>query len=72
MVIVGMFGVCVFFLIPVQCMYKFQAPCCKKFYPCRVCHDENENHEIDRRSVVEIRCVKCQLVQKVCNCLNFF
>ena len=24
------------------------APCCGKIYPCRLCHDEGEEHKIDR------------------------
>ena len=44
---------------------NFQSPCCNKIYPCRVCHDEKENHEIDRKSVTQVKCVKCQRLQKV-------
>ena len=25
------------------------SPCCNKVYPCRLCHDTNENHKIDRK-----------------------
>jgi hypothetical protein len=27
---------------------KVRAPCCGKFFVCRLCHDENEKHKIDR------------------------
>jgi len=40
-----------------------QAPCCKKFYVCRVCHDENENHTIDRFAVRTIQCMLCGELQ---------
>ncbi|XP_052256295.1 RING finger and CHY zinc finger domain-containing protein 1-like [Dreissena polymorpha] len=45
----------------------FVAPCCKKFYKCRVCHDENETHVIDRKAVEHIKCSMCDLVQNVQN-----
>merc|ERR1712216_481745 len=27
---------------------KSRAPCCGKFYTCRLCHDAEESHKIDR------------------------
>ena len=42
-----------------------QSPCCAKEYTCRICHNDKEDHEIDRHSVVEIRCLKCNTRQKV-------
>lgn len=43
---------------------------CHKPYTCRFCHDEVEvNHELDRKAVVQIKCLECdqvQDVQKVC------
>ncbi|XP_041359367.1 RING finger and CHY zinc finger domain-containing protein 1-like isoform X2 [Gigantopelta aegis] len=41
------------------------APCCKKEYICRVCHDEKELHEMDRRKVTTIKCLKCDTLQEV-------
>jgi len=41
------------------------APCCKKSYKCRICHDEVENHKLDRSSVRYIICVQCHLEQSV-------
>ncbi|XP_045159794.1 RING finger and CHY zinc finger domain-containing protein 1-like [Mercenaria mercenaria] len=44
---------------------QFVSPCCKKYYACRVCHDEAESHEIDRSAVSQIKCLVCAVVQKV-------
>ncbi|XP_065827708.1 RING finger and CHY zinc finger domain-containing protein 1-like [Oscarella lobularis] len=43
------------------------APCCAKVYPCRVCHDAAESHNIDRRAVTEVRCNECKTRQPVGN-----
>lgn len=40
-----------------------QCPTCKKFYPCRICHDENENHKLDRFKVDTVRCKTCRRIQ---------
>ena len=37
-----------------SCLLK--CPDCDKFYPCRVCHDEHEDHKMDRSRVKEIKC----------------
>jgi len=39
------------------------APCCNKFYPCHRCHDSNEDHQLDRSSVVTIMCKECRKIQ---------
>ena len=39
--------------------------CCLKVYNCRLCHDDNENHEINRFNTKYIICKNCDLVQKV-------
>lgn len=39
------------------------APCCNKFYPCRLCHDDVEDHNLDRKKVQEIKCIQCQSSQ---------
>lgn len=39
------------------------AECCKKMYPCRHCHDEEEDHSLDRKKVKVIRCRECGLIQ---------
>jgi len=38
---------------------RLVAPCCSKVYPCRVCHDEEESHSLDRKLVQELECSKC-------------
>uniref|UniRef100_A0A8D9ED85 RING finger and CHY zinc finger domain-containing protein 1 n=1 Tax=Cacopsylla melanoneura TaxID=428564 RepID=A0A8D9ED85_9HEMI len=43
---------------------KLVAPCCNKAYPCRFCHDEdNENHAINRKLVKEVVCIQCDTRQ---------
>lgn len=41
------------------------AVCCKRTYPCRICHDENETHKIDRYSTKEMICLYCGTIQDV-------
>lgn len=48
---------------------KFMAECCKKWYPCRFCHNENNDHEVDRYKTRFCMCMFCNTVQragKVC------
>ncbi|WAR22768.1 ZN363-like protein [Mya arenaria] len=54
-----------------KCM--FVSPCCKKFYPCRICHDETEKHEIDR-TAVQRTCEGCSIVfgKYYCSKCNLF
>lgn len=47
------------------CFYVLQAPCCGKLYVCRLCHDAEENHQMDRFKVREVQCCECQTVQQV-------
>lgn len=42
-----------------------QAPCCDKLYVCRLCHDAEENHQMDRFKVREVQCSACLTVQEV-------
>ncbi|XP_058818821.1 RING finger and CHY zinc finger domain-containing protein 1-like [Topomyia yanbarensis] len=44
---------------------KFVTPCCNKFYMCRYCHDENENHFFNRKTVTELICTECNTRQRV-------
>lgn len=44
-----------------------KCPECSKFYRCRLCHDEYENHKIDRFKITEMRCIECKLIQTVSN-----
>ena len=48
-----------------SCLLK--CPDCEKFYPCRVCHDEHEDHKMDRSRVKEIKCKECNYVQEKSN-----
>lgn len=41
-----------------------ECPICLKYYPCRVCHDENESHELNRREVKNIQCCVCDEIQE--------
>jgi len=50
---------------------KIVAPCCNEIYWCRLCHNEHENHEIDRYKINEIICAKCNHNQEKSNqCTN--
>jgi len=51
---------------------KLVAPCCDKVYTCRLCHDEHEDHELDRTKVEEIVCAVCETKQAPDsqNCVN--
>ncbi|PJF20036.1 MutS family protein MSH5 [Paramicrosporidium saccamoebae] len=33
-----------------RCNCKFRSECCEAWYTCRLCHDEKEDHSIDRRA----------------------
>lgn len=49
---------------------KIRAPCCDKIYSCRLCHDEENTHKIDRYKINKIICTKCdkeQGVHQFCN-----
>ena len=35
------------------------APCCGIIYPCRLCHNEGEKHEIDRTKIAFVECLVC-------------
>lgn len=36
---------------------------CKKIYPCRLCHDENEDsHTMDRKCISEMYCLSCKKI----------
>ena len=42
--------------------------CCNKVYPCRLCHDENEDHKINRHDIDYMKCIYCCTFQKVNSC----
>jgi len=37
---------------------------CNEFYPCRFCHDNIKSHLFNRKEVIEIKCLKCEYIQK--------
>ncbi|CAG9463263.1 unnamed protein product [Pedinophyceae sp. YPF-701] len=38
---------------------KLVAPCCGKAYTCRLCHDDAEDHRMDRYAVRSMQCMRC-------------
>jgi len=46
---------------------KFIAPCCNNIVNCRVCHDDQYEHKIDRFKIELIKCNQCGLQQEVSN-----
>lgn len=42
---------------------KLLTECCKKWYTCRLCHDEQEDHKIDRHATKYMLCMRCNMVQ---------
>lgn len=38
---------------------RIVAPCCGVVYPCRLCHNESENHEIERTKIALVECLVC-------------
>jgi RING finger/CHY zinc finger protein 1 len=46
---------------------KFIAPCCSNVVNCRLCHDAQYDHQIDRFLVKIVKCNRCGLRQDVTN-----
>jgi len=46
---------------------KFISPCCNKIVNCRICHNNENDHEIDRFKIVKIKCNFCDTEQDVSN-----
>ncbi|CAO3637638.1 unnamed protein product [Cunninghamella echinulata] len=42
---------------------KLQANCCNKIYPCRLCHDSNNDHLIIRHETKNMVCMECMTLQ---------
>ncbi|KAH9410556.1 CHY zinc finger domain-containing protein [Ordospora pajunii] len=38
--------------------------CCKKAYPCRLCHDMNEIHRSNRYEISKMQCILCNTKQQ--------
>lgn len=50
---------------------KFMAECCKKWYPCRYCHNEEADHEVNRFKTKYCLCMNCNTVQRASKtCIN--
>ncbi|CAL5995671.1 RING_finger and CHY zinc finger domain-containing protein [Hexamita inflata] len=46
---------------------------CKKFYPCRICHDNDEEHKFPRYLTTTVKCNYChveQPIQQICGHCN--
>jgi len=44
-----------------------ECPKCLCFFKCRICHDEYENHVLDRFNVEKIKCLECGTIQQSSN-----
>lgn len=44
---------------------KLLAACCNQLYPCRRCHDEENVHSVDRKSITKMMCMKCLTIQPI-------
>ena len=42
-------------------------PKCNNIYGCRFCHDENEDHQLDRFKIQKVQCKKCLIIQDKSN-----
>lgn len=43
---------------------KLQCSACEKWYTCRLCHDEAEDHVLDRKATKNMLCMLCGSAQK--------
>ena len=44
---------------------KILSPCCNKLISCRICHDEDSTHKINRFDIKKILCKECNYLQDV-------
>ena len=44
---------------------KMQCATCEQWYPCRLCHDEDEDHTLPRRETKYMLCMLCNTPQRV-------
>jgi hypothetical protein len=42
---------------------KYLAECCGRWFPCRLCHDAEQSHGVDRYATKWMYCMHCQTVQ---------
>lgn len=49
----------------VACARRCQvlAPCCGQVYPCKKCHDQEEDHQLEAQAVQSMVCMACGLRQ---------
>ena len=49
----------------VACTHRCQvlAPCCGQVYPCKKCHDQEEDHQLEVQCVQSMVCMACGLRQ---------
>ena len=43
-----------------------RAPCCKKWFDCPDCHEETQDHELEKAYEMVFACKKCKKVFKKC------
>eukprot|EP00168_Porphyra_purpurea_P006631 TRINITY_DN1816_c0_g1_i6.p1 TRINITY_DN1816_c0_g1~~TRINITY_DN1816_c0_g1_i6.p1 ORF type:complete len:404 (+),score=84.19 TRINITY_DN1816_c0_g1_i6:605-1816(+) len=48
---------------PRKCSVK--PVCCGEWYTCRLCHDDESDHQCDRKLIEEVKCMSCDTVQPV-------
>ncbi len=41
---------------------SIRTPCCKKWYDCPVCHNDSEDHELQKTFEMVFACKKCKKV----------
>lgn len=41
------------------------APCCNKIFSCRICHDEDSTHKINRYNITHVICKNCETIQPI-------
>mmetsp|Transcript_1220 Transcript_1220/g.1908 ORF Transcript_1220/g.1908 Transcript_1220/m.1908 type:complete len:716 (-) Transcript_1220:66-2213(-) len=46
---------------------KLRAPCCDRLFTCRLCHDHEMDHVMDRYKVSEMLCMLCESLQPISN-----
>lgn len=44
---------------------KIKAACCKRWYCCRICHDDDQDHQINRYATKKMVCMYCSTIQPV-------
>jgi RING finger/CHY zinc finger protein 1 len=43
------------------------ADCCNKYYGCKLCHNEKNNHQIGSEDITKIKCMNCRRDTPKCN-----